>query len=201
MIGMMVFFLVLFAISEWLHLPLLSDPSPWLKKAGPLAMAVGVGLLILDVLLPVPSSVVMLAHGLLFGPWIGAGLSLIGCMGAASFGFALGRRGGPLLQKWVSAEERRQADALLLKWGALAILVTRPLPLLAESTAIIAGSSPMTWRQMLVASFLGSLPACVLYAWAGATSGTLTSGLGTFAAVLGLAALFWWVGKRAAKTL
>ena len=97
MSGMIVFFLVLFLIVEALGVPLLTDPTPWMKHGGVLAAALGVGLLIADVLLPVPSSLVMVAHGALFGVVIGTLLSLTGSVGAALFGFAIGRRGGSLL--------------------------------------------------------------------------------------------------------
>lgn len=201
MLGLLVFFLALFGLAEALQWPLLTDPMPWLQKAGPVAMAVGVGLLIIDVLLPVPSSVVMLAHGALFGPYLGTLLSLLGSMGATAFGFALGRRGGKVLERMVTPQEKQQADALLQKWGALALIVTRPLPLLAETTAILAGASPMPWHRMLLASFLGSLPACGLYALAGATSAHYASGAVMFGLVLLIAALFWFIGKAASKRL
>ncbi len=38
-----------------------------MRASGVVAALVGVGLLVADVVLPVPSSVVMLAHGALFG--------------------------------------------------------------------------------------------------------------------------------------
>jgi uncharacterized membrane protein YdjX (TVP38/TMEM64 family) len=201
MLGLLVFFLILFGLAEALQLPFLSDPMPWLQEAGPMAMAVGIGLLILDVLLPVPSSVVMLAHGALFGAGLGTVLSLMGSMGAASFGFWLGRRGGKVLERIVTPQEKQDADILLQKWGALALLVTRPLPLLAETTAILAGASPMSWGRMLLASFLGSLPACGLYALAGATSAQFTHGAVMFGLVVLIAALFWFIGKRVSEKL
>lgn len=49
---MMVLFLVLFGIAEWLHVPILTDPGPLLSKAGWVAAAGGVVLLVADVLLP-----------------------------------------------------------------------------------------------------------------------------------------------------
>ena len=67
MLAMMAFFLLLFFAVESLGVPLLVDPTPWLRHGGVLAAALGVGLLIADVLLPVPSSLVMVAHGALFG--------------------------------------------------------------------------------------------------------------------------------------
>jgi uncharacterized membrane protein YdjX (TVP38/TMEM64 family) len=201
MFGLLVFFLVLFGLAEALQLPFLTDPMPWLRETGPLAMAVGIGLLVVDVLLPVPSSMVMLAHGALFGAWLGTALSLAGCMGAASFGFWLGRRGGKVLERLITQQEKQEADTLLQKWGALALLVTRPLPLLAETTAILAGASPMSWSRMLLSSFLGSLPACGLYAWAGATSAQYTHGAVMFGLVVLIAAIFWFGGKAVSKRL
>src|SRR5437763_10869108 len=135
--GMMAFFLILFFVVEFLGIPLLTDPTPWMQHGGVLAASLGVGLLIADVLLPVPSSLVMVAHGALFGVVIGTLLSLLGSVGAALFGFAIGRRGGRLLTRVVSPEERARADYLLGRWGSLAIVVTRPIPVLAETVAIM----------------------------------------------------------------
>src|SRR6266576_6438284 len=95
--AMMAFFLVTFFLVQALGIPLLADPTPWMKHGGVIAASVGVGLLIADVLLPVPSSLVMVAHGALFGVVMGTFLSLLGSVGAALFGFAIGRRGGIVL--------------------------------------------------------------------------------------------------------
>src|SRR6185295_10271489 len=111
--AMLVFFLLLFLVVEALGVPLLTDPTPWMKHGGVLAAVLGVGLLIADVLLPVPSSLVMVAHGALFGVVVGTFLSLLGSVGAALFGFAIGRRGGRFLARVVSPEERTRADYLL----------------------------------------------------------------------------------------
>ena len=66
-----VVFLLLFIAVEALGIPLLIDPTPWMRRGGVLAAALGVSLLVADVLLPVPSSLVMVAHGALFGVLIG----------------------------------------------------------------------------------------------------------------------------------
>src|SRR6185436_9370770 len=141
-------FLMLFFIIEALGVPLLVDPTPWLSHGGVFAAIFGVGLLIADVVLPVPSSLVMVAHGALFGVAMGTFLSLLGSVGAALFGFALGRRGGRVLERLVTPAERARADYLLARWGALAIIVTRPVPLLAETVAIMAGASRMSWPMI-----------------------------------------------------
>lgn len=175
-------FLALFLIGEAAGIPLLDDPTPWLQQAGWIAAVLGVSLLALDVLLPVPSNIVMIAHGALFGTVVGTLLSLLGSMLASAAGFWIGRRGGRLLALVVPADERARADAILARWGVVAIVVSRPLPLLAETIVVLAGASPLGWRAALLSALIGYVPLCLLYAWAGAASLSFESGF----VVLGL---------------
>ena len=195
-VALIVFFTVLFVIVEALGVPLLSDPTPWMKHGGILAAIIGVGLLIADVVLPVPSSIVMVAHGALFGVLWGTMLSLVGSVGAAVFGFAIGRRGGRLLERVVTPAERARASSILERWGTLAIIVTRPVPLLAETVAIMAGASSMSWGAVIVASIVGSLPPALLYALTGAAVADVQNTALMFGVVLLVAGLFWLVGTR-----
>lgn len=197
--AMLVALLALFGAVEALGVPLLTDPSPWLDKGGPMAALVGVGLLVVDIILPVPSSLVMIAHGAVFGVVAGTTLSLIGSTGAAAFGFAIGRRGGDALARVVPAEERIRADRLLERWGVLAVIATRPVPILAETTAIMAGASPMSWRQLMIAAVAGAMPAALLYALTGAIAASFTNGTMVFGLVLLIAGVFWWLGRRAER--
>ena len=193
-VALIVCFTILFLIVEALGVPLLSDPTPWMSHGGIVAAIVGVGLLIADVVLPVPSSIVMVAHGAIFGVLWGTMLSLLGSVGAAVFGFAIGRRGGALLERVVTPVERARASSILARWGTLAIIVTRPVPLLAETVAIMAGASSMTWRAIIVASIAGSLPPALLYALTGAAVANLQNTALMFGIVLFVAALFWLAG-------
>jgi uncharacterized membrane protein YdjX (TVP38/TMEM64 family) len=194
--GMLAFFLALFFLVEALGIELLVDPTPWLKQGGPWAAALGVGLLVADVLLPVPSSLVMVMHGALFGVLAGTALSLLGSTGAALFGFWIGRRGGKLLERLVPAEERERANDLLERWGMLAIVVTRPIPLLAETVAIMAGASPLGWGRTALAAFAGSVPPALLYALTGASAGRFENTALMFLFVLFVTGLFWIVGRK-----
>jgi uncharacterized membrane protein YdjX (TVP38/TMEM64 family) len=187
--------LTLFLLVEALNVTLLKEPSFWLEQAGVLAGFAGVCLLVSDVALPVPSSLVMVAHGALFGVAIGTLLSLVGSTGAALVGFAIGRRGGPLLARLVPVEERRQADRLLIRWGMLAIIVTRPVPLLAETTAIVVGTSPLGWGRVALAALAGSVPSALLYALTGAVAASFQNGALVFGPVLLVASAFWLVGR------
>ncbi len=194
--AMIAFFLLLFLLVEWLQIPLLTDPSKWLGRGGLLAALLGVGLLIADVLLPVPSSLVMIAHGALFGVALGTLLSLIGSVGAALTGFALGRRGGKWLEKAVTADERERIERMLERWGALAIIVTRPVPLLAEATAIMAGASAMSWQRLAAASFAGSLPPSLLYALTGSVAASFQNTTLMFCFIMLVSGAFWIISRR-----
>jgi uncharacterized membrane protein YdjX (TVP38/TMEM64 family) len=194
---MVALFLLLFLLVEALGVPLLTDPTPWLRHGGALAAVVGVGLLVADVLLPVPSIPVMVAHGALFGVACGTLLSLIGSVGAALFAFAIGRRGGRTLERLVSPAERGRADELLKRWGALAIIVTRPVPMLAETVAIMAGTSSLGWWRMTLAALAGSLPPALLYAISGATVVNLQHTTLVFSLVILIAGGFWLIGRWA----
>lgn len=194
--GLIVFFLLLFLLINALDVRILIDPTPWMAGASWQVALIGVGLLVVDVLLPVPSSLVMIAHGVLFGIWWGTLLSWGGSVGATLIGFAIGRRGGKLMDRCLSRQEKERADVLLRRWGGLAIIVTRPVPVLAETTAIIAGSTAMSWRMTLISAAAGSLPPALVYAVVGAKATSLNEGLLIFLLGVLLAGLFWLAGRR-----
>lgn len=126
------FMLGTFLLAGALSLALMDNPTPWLAGGGFVAGSIGTALLLADVLLPVPASIVMIANGALFGVAGGALLSLIGSVGATILGYALGRfAGSAVLRRFCSEAEIARADRLVGRWGVLAVAVTRPVPLLA----------------------------------------------------------------------
>lgn len=157
---------------------------------------VGVGLLVVDVFLPVVSSAVMVALGRLFGVAGGGTLAVAGSLGAAWLGYAVGRAGGSRVERWVSATERERVSGWLRRWGWLLVLVSRPLPVLAETVVILAGLMRMDWARLSVAALIGNLPAGFLYAWAGAQAADGLTGVWVFVGVVGVAGLGWWAGRR-----
>ena len=87
-------------------------------------------------------------------------------------------------------------NSLLQKWGIVAVVITRPIPILAETVAILAGTSPLSWIQMTFATLLGSFPIALLYALTGSLAIELGHPLAAFGLVLLVASGFWYLGRR-----
>ena len=186
----------LFLLAETLDIRILQARGVWMEHGGIAAALLGVGLLVVDVLLPVPSSAIMIAHGAIFGLWGGMMLSLLGSVCAGLVAFAIGRSGGPWIARFVSAEEQKRANNLLNRWGAIAIVATRPIPILAETVVILAGAPSMGWTRAAAAAFVGSIPPAALYALAGAMAVTWAGGGLIFLGVLLLSGVFWIFSTR-----
>ncbi len=192
-------FLVLYLIVEGLKIPVLSDPSPFLNAPGIITALGGIIILILDVLLPVPSSFIMVANGALFGIFLGTLLSLVGRTSAFFFGYYLGTKALPYAKRFISEKEMAKANSLLEKWGVLAIVLTRPLPILSETMAVTAGFSSIPLKRSLVAASLGSLPEAFLFAATGAVAASLNNIVLIFLATLLLAAVFYLFSRARRK--
>jgi uncharacterized membrane protein YdjX (TVP38/TMEM64 family) len=182
--GLAVFFLAGFLVVEAAGVPWLSAPPSLERWAGPLAAVVAVGLLVGDAVLPVPASVVVLALGSVFGAPLGAVLALVGRSGGTLLGFAIGRRLGPRIE-----DRNGRAERILRRWGVLAIVVTRPVPIIAETVAVVAGASAMTWRAASLGAVAGSLPEAVLLTWAGTQAPDVGMGIAIGSALLATAVL------------
>jgi uncharacterized membrane protein YdjX (TVP38/TMEM64 family) len=182
-----------FFVAQYLGLSLLEDPRPALARLGPAAALLSVALLVADAVLPVPSSVVMICNGAFFGAVGGTLLSTAGMVGATAAGFALGRGGTRFIARFTRESERRSMDALLARWGGLAIALTRPVPILAETAALLAGTTSMSWGSLLAGALAGTLPISIVYAAAGAHARETSTGIVFLGAFAGAGAL-WVLG-------
>ena len=105
-------------------------------------------LLASDVFLPVPSSLVGTSAGFLLGysagflaTWLGLTL---GCVLGYWFGRIAGRA---LVSRLVSEAELSRAEALFIRFGVIALLICRAVPVMAEVSVIFAGISRMPLRK------------------------------------------------------
>jgi len=192
--------LFIFFVIQAFQPAFLQDAGFMMQQKKWLAALTGIALLILDVVAPVPSSLVMFANGILFGSVAGAALSLLGGLGAAYCGYWLGLKGQNAGQRFTGAASMAWANDFFSRWGLLAVIVSRPVPIMAEAVSIAAGMAGMKPGKLLFASALGLLPAALLYAIAGAYSLDLEGGLISFLAVIALSGVTWLTGKRSMKS-
>jgi uncharacterized membrane protein YdjX (TVP38/TMEM64 family) len=146
--------------------------ATWLVSVKPYAWLIGVGLIVGDLVLPVPTPPVMATLGALYGTLAGGLISAIGSVlaGLTAYGVArlMGRRG----TRWLASDEelaefRRFFDS----WGAAGIIASRALPVLPEVLTLLAGLAGMNLGRFTLSLVIGSLPVGFLAAWLGETAG------------------------------
>lgn len=170
----------------------------WAVNPGAGAALVIVGLLAVDVFLPVPSSLVMVLSGAVFGVAWGAGLALVGSVGGEWLGFELVRRyGRSMAGRLVGESELATLSRFFDQFGTIAIIVSRPLPVVMETMSVVAGLSAMSRGAFLLASLIGTAPIAVVYAYAGAVSREVGSVVPALVILVSVAAGAWlWYRAR-----
>ena len=189
------FFLVLFVLAETFHIPIMTDTSA-LSNPTFITALIGIGLLTIDVFLPIPSSLVMVANGTLFGFPIGSILSIIGGTLEFMLAYWIGARSSHIINKIISPKEFNRGNRILRRWGVLALILTRPLPILAETTAIMCGVSKMSFIKSLSASILGLLPISLLYAWSGSQAKDFNFTIIIFLILVLFSIIAWKIDKH-----
>src|SRR5262245_36880139 len=127
-------------------------------------------LLASDIVLPIPSSIVSAAAGVLLGFWKGtltvwAGMS-IGCL----CGYWIGGRATGFARGLVGPEGLSRAERLAARYGDYALIVCRPVPVLAEASTIFAGLVHTPFRRYLQLTTWSNLGIAAGYAAVGAFS-------------------------------
>ena len=145
--------------------------AAWFARIRPWAWAVAIGLLVVDLVLPVPATGVMAALGSVYGPVLGALVGATGSALAGLLGYGLARLGGRRAGRWLaSPDELARFQRFFDRWGGVAIILSRILPILPEVVAVLAGLARMRLRRFVPALLLGTVPTAVLFAWLGHAS-------------------------------
>lgn len=114
------------------------------------AAALVVGLLSVDVFLPIPSSVLSTLGGDVLGFFWGTAASFAGLSLGAVIGFGLARAAGhPLVRRLAAAEDLDRIGRLSQRLGTAVLVVTRPVPILAEAAVVFFGAAGLPWRRFL----------------------------------------------------
>jgi len=142
----------------------LLDPLP----SPPVLAAIEMGVLAADLLLPVPSSMVATLGGAKLGIALGTLCAWIGMTLGSMAGWWLGRTAGGRALAGLADDERERLLGQQRRYGPLAVVLSRPLPLVAEAAAIMAGATGMGWREFLLAAGSGNLAIALVWSIAGA---------------------------------
>ncbi len=165
------------------------------KTSKPLLALISVVLLGIDVILPIPSSFIMITNGVLFG-FVGGGiLSLAGGLISSVTGYFIGLKSNKLARKFSSETEEAKARTFLEKYGSMAIIASRPIPVLAESVSIMSGTLNWSLKKVLINSFIGLLPISFVYSLTGAYSTSFNSAAIAFLINIGMAGFIWLITR------
>ena len=152
-------------------------------------------LLALDVFLPVPSSIVSTGAGVLLGFWRGAAVIWIGMTIGCAIGYAFGAKAAGAARRLVGEDGLARANHIMERHGNWALVVSRPIPVLAESSVVFAGLARSPIRPFVWMTTLSNLGIALAYAAVGAFSMEMQSFLLTFAAALALPGVALLAGK------
>ncbi|MFN9409343.1 MAG: TVP38/TMEM64 family protein [Akkermansiaceae bacterium] len=141
----------------------------YFEQAKSWAWLLGILLLLVDLLLPIPGTIVMSALGVVYGFWIGGLIATIGSMLAGSLGYGVGRFfDEKFAKRWLGEKDFEKGRSLFDKSGAWVVAVSRALPILPEVLACMAGLLRMPFGKFVIALACGSIPMGFLFAWIGA---------------------------------
>jgi uncharacterized membrane protein YdjX (TVP38/TMEM64 family) len=148
----------------------LQGAKTWMESLGAWAWLGGIVLLISDLALPVPSTVVMSALGLVYGWFWGGIASAAGAVLAGLVAYALCRKFGHRPALWLAGEEGLAKGEALFRSqrGGWLVALSRWMPVLPEAVACLAGLAKMPFRVFLIALLSGCVPLGFTFAAIGA---------------------------------
>ena len=141
-------------------------------------------LLALDIVLPIPSSVLSTAAGALLGFPLGAFISTMGMTVASLAGYWLGASTSAAAGRFAGADSLARAQQLAERYGDWAVIVSRPIPVLAEASALAAGLLQRPFARFAAFSAAANLGISLAYAAIGAFAMSAGSFLLAFAGAI-----------------
>jgi uncharacterized membrane protein YdjX (TVP38/TMEM64 family) len=124
-------------------------------------------------LVPIPSEVVLLATGMIWGWLLGGFMGVIGSMAAALLCFYVSKKGGrPLVKKFVGDKAIDMADDLIHKYGTKAIIVSRIIPFISfDVISYASGLVDIELKKYTIGTLIGSVFRAFFYSVWGALLG------------------------------
>jgi uncharacterized membrane protein YdjX (TVP38/TMEM64 family) len=137
----------------------------WLKEYGRWAWLAGILLLVLDIVLPVPGTLVMAGLGYLYGSVAGGLISVMGSFLSGATGYwlcrAMGERGAI---KILGQTDYEKGARTFERVGGWLVVLSRWLPVFPEVIACMAGLNRMSAGKFHLALLSSALPMGFVYA-------------------------------------
>lgn len=149
-------------------------------------------ILVSDIILPVPSSIIMYSNGAILGMPNGFLLSLISVILSSVIGYFIGRGSSAILKSEVDISAKK----ILEKYGYAAILITRGVPIISESVCIVCGFNRYNFVVYLALNVAGYIPICLIYAYFGSIAANQNLFFISFGSSLLISFLLWAFGKK-----
>ena len=123
----------------------------------------------------VPAMGMVLACGLIFGPWLGTVYALAGTLSSAIAGFLAGRKlGRQTLERALGRRVRALGDKIAGQ-GAIAVYIIRKIPAPFTLVNLVIGASGIRFIDFLAGTILGMGPIVVVFSVCGANLPSLMS--------------------------
>jgi uncharacterized membrane protein YdjX (TVP38/TMEM64 family) len=145
-----------------------------------------------------PATLLTVASGLIFGPWLGTLFTIIGENASANFGFVLSRWLGRTSVANHLSESLSHWDVRLRENGLVAVLSMRLIMLPFDAVNFGCGLTAVRHRDYAVGTFIGILPSLIGFVLLG---GVAAPGVQNRSLVVTLSILFMVFGFGIAKVL
>ena len=159
------------------------------RNAGPLGFLILLAMQFMQIVVAfIPGEVVQMAAGMMYGPWLGAAVILLGCIISSAFVFAVVHRlGAPFVRDMVPTKYLDKFNAFE-ESGKLSIVefILFLIPAMPKDTfTYLVPLTNMRMRDFLVLSNVGRIPGIVIstYAANGLVDGNITQSIIIFAVV------------------
>lgn len=167
------------SLDNWTNSFFQSEPSKLITS-----LVIG-SLLSIDIIAPVPSSILSTAGGYFLGFIGGTLISLVGMTISCLIGYWIGAKfGRPAALRFVDTKEISGFESLQKKYGDWIIIVSRSVPILAETSVLFAGIGRMKISRFISMITISNLSISMVYAAVGAYSAHINSFLLAFAAAI-----------------
>ena len=156
----------------------LSDVLAWIEGLGAAGMGVYAGLYVFACVFFIPGSLLTLGAGAIYGVVVGSLLVSVSSVLGASAAFLVGRY---VARNWIAKKIEGNArfsaiDNAVADEGWKIVGLTRLSPIFSFNLLNYAyGLTRVTFREYVLASWIGMLPGTVMYVYLGSLAGDLAS--------------------------